>query len=97
LKMQMQIQYEVMPTELIKLHTYSQQHIHNRTRTICYSREKMSLAPITPEKSTIHEKCMKRSSTSITLLQPPKREDPMLEAPTRQVPFTKKKGSKSHH
>jgi hypothetical protein len=51
-----QIQYRVMPTELIKLHTYSQQHIHNRTRTICYSMEKMSLAPATPEK--IHEKCM---------------------------------------
>jgi hypothetical protein len=42
----------------------------------------MSLAPATPEKSTIHEKCMTRSSTSIALIQPRKREDPMTEAPT---------------
>jgi len=72
-----------MPTELIKLHTYSQQHIRNRTRTIYYSREKMSLAPATPEKNIIHEKCMTRYLTSITLLQP---RLPLLYKKRLQIP-----------
>lgn len=55
LSLQLEIRYRMLQLQLIKLHTYSQQHIHNRTRTIYYSREKMSVAPAKPEKSTVHE------------------------------------------